>query len=135
MSKQTCRGACLCGGVKFMFELPTAFCGHCHCTMCQRANGAGFVTWIGVKKEGFQFTAGETLLTTYQSSSEGTRTFCGVCGSSMFCELKAHPDIIDITLANVIDPIDKAPSAHFHHDTHVSWLSSDQALPVYTPES
>ena len=38
----------ICGTVEFSVALPTLFCGHCHCTMCQRNHGAAYVTWFGV---------------------------------------------------------------------------------------
>ncbi|MGE5337814.1 MAG: GFA family protein, partial [Gemmatimonadota bacterium] len=41
-------GSCLCGAVGFEFELPPKWVAHCHCTQCQRAHGAAFVTWVGV---------------------------------------------------------------------------------------
>ena len=58
MTAAVVTGSCLCGAVSFEFELPTLFAGHCHCTMCQRAHGAGFVTWVGVREDGFRITAG-----------------------------------------------------------------------------
>ena len=38
-------GGCLCGAVRFSLELPSKWCAHCHCSMCRRAHGAGYVTW------------------------------------------------------------------------------------------
>ena len=46
-------GECLCGSVQFEVELPTTFCGHCHCSMCLRGHGAGFVTWFVVPRSRF----------------------------------------------------------------------------------
>ena len=63
MSDETrVEGACLCGGVRFSVRLPTLFCTHCHCTMCQRAHGAGYITWFGVSTEALGFASGEDLL-------------------------------------------------------------------------
>ena len=41
------RGHCLCGAVRFAAQLPSRWVAHCHCSRCQRAHGAGFVTWAG----------------------------------------------------------------------------------------
>lgn len=128
-STERVRGACLCEAVTFSFVLPTTFCGHCHCTLCQRSHGAGFVTWIGARRDGFALHTGESALTRFSSSEHGSRSFCKVCGSSLFCELEHEPDTIDIVLANLIDPIDKAPNAHVYYSNRVSWLEVRDELP------
>ena len=51
MNTPPVQGACLCGAVRFQVTLPTLFCVHCHCTMCQRNHGAAYVTWFGVPKD------------------------------------------------------------------------------------
>lgn len=38
-------GACLCGAVRYEVTDLLEQVAHCHCTMCQRAHGAAFVTW------------------------------------------------------------------------------------------
>lgn len=127
-------GSCLCGTVRFEVTLPTRFCVHCHCSMCRRSHGAGFVTWFGVPKASFRLVSGEATLTLYQSSDHGTRSFCSRCGSSLFCALDHDPDTIDITLASMLGPIDRAPEAHVHFDTRVEWVSVADELPkVGTP--
>ena len=39
----TVTGACFCGAVSFEIDMPTAFCGHCHCSMCRRWSGGLFM--------------------------------------------------------------------------------------------
>ena len=75
-------GSCLCGAVRFEIDLPVLFCAHCHCSMCRRAHGAGYVTWIGVPYDRFRIREGTDTLVRYRSSDHGTRSFCGSCGSS-----------------------------------------------------
>ncbi len=128
MDIDTVTGSCLCGAVAFEFELPTLFAGHCHCTMCQRAHGAGFVTWIGVREDGFRVTAGEDDVVHYRSSSHTTRSFCGRCGSSMFCNGDAHENVIDITVANLHGDIDREIKAHVYYDCRASWLEVNDDL-------
>jgi hypothetical protein len=43
MNATTKTGSCLCGAVALEFQIPTLFATHCHCSMCRRSNGAGFV--------------------------------------------------------------------------------------------
>jgi len=126
---ETIPGACLCGRVRFSVATPTLFCGHCHCTMCQRAHGAGYVTWFAVPYTGFSLEKGKSDLVRYESSSHGTRSFCGHCGSSLFCESTHHPDQIDIVLANLQGPIDRLPNAHIFYSDRAAWVEVQDDLP------
>lgn len=129
MTDSRVAGACLCGSVRFAIVLPSLFCGHCHCSMCRRAHGAGFVTWFAVPREQFELVAGEDDLARYASSDHGARSFCARCGSSLFCESSEHPEQIDIVLASMQGPIDRAPQAHIYFDDRVDWVASDDGLP------
>jgi hypothetical protein len=122
-------GSCLCGTVRFEIGLPTLFCAHCHCSMCRKSHGAGFVTWIAVPRARFRFLAGEDRLVRSRSSDHGTRSFCGACGGSLFFESTRHPDKIDIVLASMDGPIDRAPQMHVHFSDRAPWVRVDDALP------
>jgi len=108
---------------------PTLFCGHCHCTMCQRNHGAAYVTWFGIPGDHLTVTEGEELLTKHASSEHGTRSFCRECGTSLFCESTKHPEHVDIPLANMDGEIDRAPQMHFFFDTHKEWVALEDGLP------
>ncbi|MDE0942271.1 MAG: GFA family protein [Alphaproteobacteria bacterium] len=135
MSINTAVGSCLCGTVVFEFTLPTVFAGHCHCTMCQRAHGAGFVTWIGVREDGFRITKGAGEVEHFKSSPHTTRSFCRRCGSSMFCNNDTHENLIDITLANVHGKIDREIKAHFYNDCRAPWTDVNDDLKKLGGES
>ena len=123
------KGACLCGAVQFSIELPTEFCVHCHCSICQRVHGAAYVTWVGVTRERFALSSSSDRLRTFQSSEHGRRSFCATCGSSLFCESDRHPDQIDIVLASLKGAIDRAPTVHIYFDSHADWAALDDKLP------
>ena len=122
-------GSCFCGAVRFQLLLPTLFCLHCHCTMCRRSHGAGFVTWVGVSRGSFELTRGRDQLARHESSDHGSRSFCRVCGSSLFCESTQHPDQVDIVLANLAGRIDREPEMHIHYSDRADWVSTGDALP------
>ena len=123
------RGRCFCGAVQFEAVPPTLFCAHCHCTMCQRSHGAGYVTWIAVPRSRFALTHGADVLVQHKSSDHGTRSFCGTCGSSLFCESTRHPDQVDIVLANVDGPIDREPELHVFWSDRAPWVRVGDGLP------
>ena len=64
-----------------------------------------------------------------KSSEHGTRSFCGGCGSSLFCDSSRHPGSTDVVLAAMKGPIDRPPQAHVYYDSHVDWASVDDDLP------
>lgn len=129
MSESQIEGACLCGAVAFRIELPTTACVHCHCTMCQRNHGAGYVTWIALPRGQLSIDEGERELVRYQSSSHGSRSFCGRCGTSLLCESTQRPDEVDIPLANLKGEIDRDPSLHIFFDDRSEWTRIDDGLP------
>ncbi len=129
MKADTVPGACLCGGVRFAIELPTEFCAHCHCSMCRRAHGAGYVTWIVVPKERFRCVSGADRLVHYRSSDHGTRSFCGTCGSTLFFESTHRADTIDVVLANMAGEIDRGPQAHVFYSDRAAWTTVADDLP------
>ena len=102
-------------------------CGHCHCSMCRRPHGASFVTWASVPPHRFAITAGEEQIATYRSSEHGTRSFCRICGSQMFCQTES--DVVDIALAALHDKIDREPEAHYYYDSRAEWTNVNDDLP------
>ncbi len=129
MGEKTVSGACLCGAVRFAVQMPSLFCGHCHCSMCRRNHGAAYVTWFSVTPEQLSITSGEPDLVRYRSSAEGTRTFCGRCGSSLFFITSKDPGRLDVVLANMDGPIDIEPQAHIHYDFRCEWARVGDELP------
>jgi hypothetical protein len=126
-------GACLCRGVEFRVELPSKWVAHCHCTMCRRAHGAAFVTWVGMDDRRVQVEDRDGLLRWYKSSPEAERGFCSRCGSTLFFRSSKWPGELHIVLANFIDDVDRVPQAHVFFDTHVGWFQVADELPKKPP--
>ncbi len=133
MAPSSVSGSCFCGAVKFEIELPTLWCGHCHCSMCRRPHGASFVTWAAVPPERFTVTSGEQYIVRFQSSEKGTRSFCKNCGSQMFCQ--TEPEVIDVALAALHGKIDRDPEAHYFFDSRADWTLVNDDLPKFGGET
>jgi len=129
MSNPMVDGGCLCGAVRFRATLPSLFCGHCHCSMCRRNHGAGFVTWFAVPRDQLDVHTGKDGLRRYASSTHGSRTFCSACGSSLFCDSDKHPDQVDVALASVDGSIDRDPQFHAYFDSRAPWVVVADELP------
>jgi hypothetical protein len=122
-------GACLCGAVAFHITLPTASCIHCHCSMCRRNHGAGYVTWVQVPLPQLTLDTGEDQLVEFASSSHGSRSFCGRCGTTVLAKVNELPDEASIPLAIMQGQIDREPEAHVFFDDRVAWAMIDDSLP------
>jgi len=136
MSNQTksssVRGACFCEAVKYEIEMPTEMCVHCHCTMCRRAHGAGYTTWVVLPSKQLYIHTGKDKLTHYESSDHGSRDFCSVCGSELFGWSTRTPDQVYTPLGNLKGEIDRPPQAHVGFENRVPWITVDDDLPRVT---
>ena len=127
--QKTFAGGCLCGKVRFEVDGPTKWAAHCHCSLCRRAHGAAFVTWVGIPAEQFRITSGEDRLARYETDTNATRTFCGQCGTTLMYEGPRWPGEIHVVRSNFDGDIDRAPQAHVYVDHKASWWSIDDDLP------
>lgn len=128
-TEQQFKGGCLCGAIEFAFQPPSLWCAHCHCTLCRRAHGAAFVTWVGVDKARFNFLKQDSLKW-YRSSQEAERGFCTTCGSSLFFRSRRWPTEIHIARANVAGELDIEPAVHVSYGARqVPWFQFEDRLP------
>ncbi len=129
MNSLLARGSCLCGAVTFGMELPTKWVAHCHCSRCQRAHGAAFVTWVGVEAGQARIDDPRASLRWYVTEQGAERGFCGACGSPMFFRSPRWPGELHIARALFVDPIDREPQVHVNYDSHVGWVCLSDVLP------
>ncbi len=127
-SNPSVSGSCLCGAVRFELDLPAKWCAHCHCTMCQRAHGAAFVTWVGVDEVALKLDDNSDCLCWFSSSDNAERGFCSRCGSTLFFKSQRWPGEIHVVRSNIDGNIDLEPQAHVYYDTHVSWFDVEDDL-------
>ena len=120
-------GSCQCGALRFDAQLPSKWVAHCHCTMCRRAHGAAFVTWVGMDETHAKIEDSAGTLRWYASSPGAERGFCSRCGSMLFFRGQRWPGELHIVRANFDEPVDRVPQVHVHYDTHVDWVALDLA--------
>lgn len=133
VTSSTTHGRCLCGDVAFRARLPSKWVAHCHCTLCQRSNGAAFVTWVGLRADGVDLEDTHGRLVWHASSATGERGFCGRCGTTLFFRSPRWPGELHVTRANFDGPVDREPQLHVFWDTHVDWVRlADDGLPRKT---
>jgi hypothetical protein len=89
-------GGCACGSVRYSLRAEPFRIGVCHCADCRKESGSVFVVYGQWRREHVEIL-GETR--TYNR-----RSFCQICGSSLF---EAYPDFIEIRIGS----LDEAPSS------------------------
>lgn len=129
MQPPPARGSCLCGAVRFAAAPPPKWVAHCHCTRCQRAHGAAFVTWAGFEAGQVALDDAAGALRWFESDAGGSRAFCGRCGSPMFFRSPRWAGELHVARALFTDPPGGEPSAHAFYDTHVGWVTLGDDLP------
>jgi len=122
-------GSCLCGAVRFGARLPSKWVAHCHCTRCQRAHGAPFVTWAGFEQSQVEVTDPGALLHWYDAPEGGSRGFCSRCGSPMFFRSERWAGELHIARALFTEAVDREPQAHVFYDSRVPWVNVADDLP------
>jgi len=121
-------GSCFCGAVVFTARLPSKWCAHCHCSMCRKTHGAGYVTWVGFEADRVGIKSGKEQLNWFDSSPGAQRGFCNKCGSSLFFRSENWAGELHIALGCMDGPIDRKPQANAFFDRHVDWMPIDKAL-------
>jgi catechol 2,3-dioxygenase-like lactoylglutathione lyase family enzyme len=93
-------GQCACGAVSYAIELDRT-AALCHCDTCRRASGAAGIAWSNGSKGTLRLT-GPTR--TWRSSTHASRVSCSACGSPLFCQEDAEPDVIEVAIGSLHDP-------------------------------
>ena len=126
--REAISGKCFCGKVSFKTDAEHLWCAHCHCTMCQIAHGAAFVTWVGYLAASVDVVGDD--LQWFQSSAEAERAFCKCCGTTLFFRSSRWPGELHIARALIRNESGPAPQVHAHDDTRVPWVHLDDGLPA-----
>lgn len=122
-------GGCLCGAVRYSIDQPLARAGSCHCSMCRKAHGSAFATFAAVPPGSFTWVAGEDKVGKFQSSEEGIRCFCKVCGSPLGA---MSGDALGwVTLGTVDGDPGVRSEANIFVDSKAPWFEILDGLPQF----
>ena len=127
------KGSCLCGTVQYEISAQLSNLSNCHCIQCQKAHGAAFGTYARVDKRAFRFTNGEDIVSCYRSSKNVTRTFCGLCGSTLQY-IDGNTPYLNIAVASLDDPIEETVTEEIWCSKKAPWLDPSAAIKSY-PEN
>ena len=122
-------GSCLCGQIKYELAGGVEVINNCHCTMCRKAHGAAFGSFLHAASKGFRWTAGEGLIERYESSPGSLRAFCRVCGSNM--PVLEDGGEVNIPAGTLDDDPGVRPVVHIFVGSKASWFEIEDALPKF----
>ena len=123
------RGSCLCRQIKYELTGGIELINNCHCTMCRKAHGAAFGSFLHAASTGFRWVAGEDLITRYESSPGNVRAFCRVCGSNM--PVLENGGEVNIPAGTLDDDPGVRPVVHIFVGSKAPWFEIADALPQF----
>lgn len=129
-------GSCLCGTVRYEVTGPFNSMMSCHCSMCRKQHGSGFATYVSAPIGQFRWLAGEDAIMGYQSSEQGTRYNCKVCGSVVPMMMPSYALAV-IPAGPLEGDLGIAPQAHLFVGSKAPWYTITDSLPQhpeYPPE-
>lgn len=121
-------GRCLCGNIKFETNSEPIWTALCHCESCRRACSAPLVAWMSFKDFSVKWLGQRTF---YKSSENGTRGFCGQCGTQMSFVSARWKDQIHLYATSLNNPESYEPSLHCYYSEKLNWLSVNEDLPKF----
>jgi hypothetical protein len=128
------RGSCLCGDVAWEVSTPFHLMSHCHCSMCRKAHGSAFATYVGTQAKGLRWLRGGESVGRYESSPGFHRAFCTRCGSVVPGDPAGELAFVPAGTLDA-DP-GLRPQGHIFVGSKAPWHEITDALPrfdVYPP--
>ena len=125
-------GGCSCGAIRYRASAPPIRAVHCHCSLCRRASGAAYLTWIMFPADAFAFTRGTPAI--YRATAKAERAFCPACGTPLTFRHVDSADKVDVTVGSLDDPNAVTPDDHIWVSAQLRWLHCDDGLPRHPGE-
>jgi len=115
--------SCLCDGIQLRINSELESIMVCHCTQCQKAQGAAFAAITPVQKIDLNIVQGENLLQAYFASPNKKRVFCKTCGSPIWSERLDKPEVVRLRVGLINEEISAQVRSHAFVTSKVKWYS------------
>lgn len=125
-------GGCACGRIRYTAQGAPALVINCHCRDCQRATGGQMGTLAAFPRAGFRLEgAPKGHAYTADTGNKLTRYFYPDCGSRLFTEADAMPDMTLVTVGSLDDAGDCKPGMNIFVASAQPWAAMDDSLPKF----
>ena len=116
-------GSCQCGKVTFCLDGQVLNVVNCHCSICRKANGSAFSSFLVVPDEAFEVTNGQEWLTSYAMSEKAEKNFCQICGAPIFNRNKLYPGVTILPLGCLDDAAEFMPKVDIYCADMLPWVT------------
>jgi hypothetical protein len=99
--------------------------------MCRKHHGAAFATHALVARDLVTIHDPNAAVSCYRSSDKVSRSFCRICGSSLFWSHDDAANWIDVALGTFDAEPERTPDAHIYVGSKAAWVHIDDDLPRY----
>jgi hypothetical protein len=116
-NRESYKGSCFCGAVKFTVSGEPSGMGYCHCESCRHWSAGpvnAFTLW---SPEAVKITHGADNIGTYNKTPQSSRKWCKNCGGHIFTE---HPEwgVTDVYAA-ILPQLPFQPGVHVNYQETV----------------
>ncbi len=123
-------GSCLCGSTAWSLGGELSRMSHWHCSMCRKAHGSAFATYVAGKASEFRWLRGEADVAGYESSPGFQRRFCPTCGSVVPSVFPGMNDVF-VPAGSLDDDPGVRPEAHIFASDAAPWHTIGDTLPRF----
>jgi len=123
------KGGCCCGAIRYEVADSPTYETICHCQLCRGTTGAPVVAWFTAARDSVRLTGQEPAR--FNSSANGVRSFCSICGTQILFSSADHPHVVDVTIASLDDPARVPPRSHTFVRSKLAWMRISDGLEEY----
>ena len=135
MSNYPLTGGCLCGAVRYSVGAPARCLVHCHCSQCRRSHATLIGTSATLDRDQLAIDKGLNDLTSFEYPPGNHRSFCRVCGSSIYYVCDEIPEVLFYFPATLDDGSNPGHADgaehHIHVTSKVEWELIETSLPTH----
>jgi hypothetical protein len=124
---------CSCGQLKLRLSGDPQLVSSCHCQACQRRTGALFGSTSFWRKSQLLAVEGErrSWRRVADSGTGLNHHFCPTCGSTVYWESEATPEMVSVAIGSFADPKFPAPVRTVWTTSKHPWLPFPDSIPRY----
>jgi len=134
MTEREREARCSCGQLRLRMAGDPQLVSSCHCLACQRRTGALFGSTSFWRKSQVLESEGERR-SWRRVADSGTgliHQFCPTCGSTVYWESEATPELVSVAVGSFADPQFPAPVRTVWTESKHDWLAFPASLPHHS---
>ncbi|HUO53578.1 MAG TPA: GFA family protein [Rhodoblastus sp.] len=123
------KGSCLCGQTRFTLTDDAPTVALCHCVHCQKSSGSAFSVNVLTPRANFSVSGPlKKFDDVGESGKPLKRWFCSQCGSPIWTEAEAMPDMAIVKVGGFDDTGWVAPTLEIFCDSRQQWTRLPEGL-------